>query len=174
MWELEALDKSRVNYILRALLVSGLSPSTWRIFTSEEQPPERYIKMASARRRIWADATCFFLQTWRIISNFFSALVTRRRHGALVTTLELLDKQEVSEEAEPEDRVTSSAEEAFRFSDIRMSFERLFLTTCAKFVGVIYSQSPKWLATKHFIDKSIRTWIPSNWSYTSLNSMEER
>lgn len=39
-------------HILRALLVSGLSPRAWRIFSSEKQPAERNFKMASARRRI--------------------------------------------------------------------------------------------------------------------------
>ena len=91
--------------------------------------------MASARRRMCADAICFFLHAWRIISNFFSALVTRRWIGVLVTTLELLDKQEVvSEDAEPEDKVTSSVELRFRFSEILTNFERLFLTTCVEFI----------------------------------------
>lgn len=51
-----------------------------------------------------------------------------------MTTLELLDKQDDSEDTEPEDRVTSSVEVRFRFSDIRISFERLFLTTCGEVV----------------------------------------
>lgn len=107
--------------------------------------------MASARRRIWADATCFFLHASRIISNFFSALVTSRWIGALVTTLELLDKQEVvSEDAEPEDKVTSSLELRFRFSEILISFERLFLTTCEEFVGLKKSYTLK-KSTKYLV-----------------------
>lgn len=56
----------RERDILKALLVSGLSPSNWRILTSEAQPWHvSTFNIASALRRMWAaePIAFIFLQT---------------------------------------------------------------------------------------------------------------
>lgn len=41
------------TYILKALLVEGLSPSNWRILTSEAVPLDRTLRIAEALCDIW-------------------------------------------------------------------------------------------------------------------------
>lgn len=106
------------KYILRALLVSGLSPSTRRILTSVEHPPDNNLKIASPRRRMWTEPSCFPL-TSPLLSPAFP--IPTPPQGYRLRALEPLDKHETSvfADTDPEAILAGFPDVIFRWWQLR-------------------------------------------------------
>lgn len=128
-----SMHKESSTYILRALLVSGLSPRTWRICTSEAQPSERKVRMASARRRMGIEPGRFRLSASQWASSRFFLKLWTPRLWALEPSLELLVIPEAafvdSNSDEDIDTVLQFMLD-FQSSELLMIFERALRATC--------------------------------------------
>lgn len=121
------------SHILRALLVSGLSPSIWRILNSEKQSLDSSFKIASARRFMWVEPErelelirLFFGSTPTFIS-FLSKPLAIWRLRALEAALELADKHEASS---VESAFAGRARTTSLWSELQQTLERFFFATC--------------------------------------------
>lgn len=125
-------------YILRALLVSGLSPRIWRIWTSEEATEERNSKMSFALRRIELDLLLsffFFFFSSTLSFSLLFWLLNLILLSTLETSLEPVDKHEDSSLESMEHVERSHAEFIIKYvgltlKDPQMTWERRFLTIC--------------------------------------------
>lgn len=128
-------------YMRKALLVSGLSPSNWRMRTSEADPLwASTSNMASDRRIRWEELTG---------ADGFSPFVFDFQLSELETKLlEPPDKHDepsvVSDELPDTTKDFCSTLEFFRQSEIHNVLDLLFLTTCRQIQKLISKKARLW------------------------------